>query len=217
MFIVANHYHTNISFALQYHDPACRSDDPFRAEGWFNFVPGEQAALNIPALNDLRNTNNSHFYYHIIANDGAVWAGQFVTRCPNNAFNLCSTSGENPDDTPRGFRELIVAGVPDFTLSVIPALQPSVDVKTERHQLGGWITATVDGFAPLTSAHWFADGLVGRQGALALGFINTDVNGHGQSVYDARCHPNQFDAATVRVVDQLTDLTATGQSSAFTC
>lgn len=215
MFIVANHYHTNISFALQFHDPACRSDDPFRAEGWFNFIPGEQNHLNIPALADLRNTNNSHFYYHIVAGDGAVWAGPFVNDCPNSAFNFCSTD-QNPADQPRGFRELIIAGVPDFTLNVIPALQPRVQVTTERHQLGGWITATIDGFAPLTSASWFADNLVGRP-PLALGFINVDVNGHGQSVYDARCWPNQFNAATVRVVDQLTGLIATGDSSAFTC
>jgi hypothetical protein len=215
MFIVANHYHTNISFALQFHDPACRSDDPFRAEGWFNFVPGEQAALNIPALNDLRNTNNSHFYFHIIAADGAFWAGPFVNNCPNNAFNFCSTD-QNSADPPRGFRELIIAGLADFTLSIIPILQPRVQVRTERHQLGGWITATIDGFSPFTSAPWFADNLVGRP-PLALGSINVDVNGHGESVYDARCWANQFNAATVRVVDQLTGLTATGESSAFTC
>ncbi len=216
MFIVSNHYHTNISFALQFHDPACRIDDPFRAIGWFNFVPGEQSALNIPALNDLRNTNNSHFYYHIIAADGAVWAGPFVNNCPNAAFNFCSTD-QNPADPPVGFREQIIAGVADFTLSIIPTLHPVVQVVTERHQLGGWITATVDGFSPLTSAQWFADNLAGRGVQLALGSINVDVNGHGQSVYDARCWPNQFDPATIRVVDQLIGAAATGESYAFTC
>jgi len=215
MFIVSNHYPANISFALQYHDPACRADDPFRAEGWFNFVPGEQSALNIPALEDLRNTNNSHFYYHITAADGAVWSGPFVNNCPNSAFNFCSTD-QNPADQPRGFIELIIAGFADFTLSVIPGLQPRVDIRTERHQLGGWITATIDGFSPLSSANWFADDLVGRP-PVSLGFINVDINGHGQSVYDARCWPPQFNAATIRVVDQLTGSTATGQSSAFTC
>jgi hypothetical protein len=213
MFIVANHYHANISFALQYHDPLCRGDT-FRAEGWFNFVPGEQAPLNIPALTDLRNTNDSFFYYHIIAGDGAVWAGQFVNNCPNSAFNFCSAD-QNTADPPRGFRELMIAGQADFTLNIIPILQPRVHVNTQRHQLGGWITATIDGFSPLTTAHWFADDLVGR-GPLALGFINVDVNGHGQSIYDARFWPNQVNAATIRVVDQLTGMTATGESSAFT-
>jgi hypothetical protein len=215
MFIVANHYHTNISFALQYYDPACRSDDPFRAEGWFNFIPGEQAALNIPALNDLRNTNNSHFYYHISAADGAVWAGPYANNCPHRAFNFCSTD-QNPADLQRGFREIIIAGQADFTLNIIPILQPRVDVRTERHQLGGWITAKIDGFSPLTSAHWFADNLVGRQ-QLSLGSIFVDVNGHGESIFDARCWPNQEIPATIRVVDQLTGLIATGESSAFRC
>lgn len=52
---------------------------------------------------------------------------------------------------------------------------------------------------------------------MQLGFINVDVNGHGESVYDARCWGRQLDSVTVRVVDRLTGLTATGQSSAFTC
>jgi len=215
MFIVSNHYPANISFALQFHDPVCNSADPFRAIGWFNFAPGEENHLNIPALNDLRDTHNSHFYFHIIASDGAVWAGPFVNNCPNSAFNFCSTD-QNTADPPRGFREIIIAGLKDFTLSIIPNLQPRVAVRTERHQLGGWITATVDGFSPLTSATWFADNLVGRP-PLSLGFINVDINGHGQSVYDARCIPNQFNAATIRVVDRLTGQTATGESYAFTC
>jgi hypothetical protein len=215
MFIVSNHYGTNISFALQYHDPTC-SGDTFRMEGWFNFVPGETNSLNIPYLTDLRNANDPYFYYFVIAGDGAVWAGPYANNCPQTAFNLC-TSDQNPVDPVRGFRELFIPGAIDYTVTLIPILQPRVEVTTERHQLGGWISAKIDGFSPLTAAHWYADGLAGRSDPLALGFINVDVNGHGESIYDARCWPNQFEAATIRVVDQLTGMAATGSSYAFTC
>lgn len=216
MFIVSNHYPSNISLALQFHDPVCSSVDPFRVVGWFNFVPGEHAALNIPALVDLRNTQNSHFYFHITADDGAVWAGEFANNCPNSAFDFCSTD-QNTGDIQRGFREIIIAGQRDFTLNIIPNIQPRVRVSTERHQLGGWITATIDGFTPFTSAHWFADSLDGMTGSLALGFINVDGNGHGQSIYDARCRPNQVNPATIRVVDGLQGQSGTGTSNAFIC
>ena len=112
---------------------------------------------------------------------------------------------------------MFIPGAIDYTVTLIPILQPRVEVTTERHQLGGWISAKIDGFSPLTAAHWYADGLAGRSDPLALGFINVDVNGHGESIYDARCWPNQFEAATIRVVDQLTGMAATGSSYAFTC
>jgi len=87
MFIVSNHYGTNISFALQYHDPTC-SGDTFRMEGWFNFVPGETNSLNIPYLTDLRNANDPYFYYFVIAGDGAVWAGPYANNCPHGVQPL---------------------------------------------------------------------------------------------------------------------------------
>ncbi|WP_344953051.1 hypothetical protein, partial [Sphaerisporangium flaviroseum] len=95
---------------------------------------------------------------------------------------------------------------------------PSIDVRTEKHQLGGWIHVSGHGFTPNSSVELFADGLVRRERPMQIGSVGTAADGAFKDfVYDARCWSGQFERATVRAVDVRTGARATGTTTAFSC
>jgi hypothetical protein len=96
-------------------------------------------------------------------------------------------------------------------------LNPSVDIRTERHQLGGWIYAKGSGFTSNSRVNVLADGLIRRTESLTLG--NTYTKGDGRFsdfIYDARIWAGQFEPVTIRAVDVATGAFATGTTHAFT-
>jgi hypothetical protein len=214
--IFRNHYHHRVWLAFQWSDASCGAS-PWRIQGWWQFAPGEVGTLNIPRLpNDLRQVGNSHFYYFVEADDGAVWSGEFGTWCPHEGFEWCD--GQT-SATARllGFREVINTQ-PDLTIAIGPNVNPVIDVRTERHQLGGWVTVTGDSFTPFSNVHIWADDLIGAVGPIAIGSNNIDINGHFQTIIDARCWPRQVEWVTIRAVDYFgIGKSATGQTSAYSC
>jgi hypothetical protein len=216
---MSNHYRTTIWVALQHFDANCQGGaDPFRTHGWFQYEPGESAAVDIPGFDNLLNIPNSHYYFYAEAADGAVWSGDFNTWCPQQAFNWCNNLSST---TARllGFREVIVAGLRDFTLPpFVPGdLRPTVNVDTEKHQLGGWVTVIGDGFTPVSQPDIFADNLANRPLPLFIGRGFTDANGRFNSTFDERCWPNQDGLVTVRAQDSLGAGFATDTTTAYTC
>lgn len=91
-----------------------------------------------------------------------------------------------------------------------------IDVRTELHQLGGWVYASGQGFTPNHRVDLYADGLIRRTAALPLGWVPTKVDGRfSDFVYDARMWSGQFDSVTIRAVDAATGEFATGITDAF--
>jgi hypothetical protein len=95
---------------------------------------------------------------------------------------------------------------------------PSIDVRTEKHQLGGWIHVSGHGFTPNSSVDLFAEGLVGQKNPFQIGSVGTAADGAFKDyVYDARCWTGQRERATVRAVDVSSGAATTGTTLAFTC
>lgn len=94
-------------------------------------------------------------------------------------------------------------------------LDLSIDIRTERHQLGGWIHISGKGFTPNSLVSMYADGLIRFVGSLSLGSSNTKGDGRFNYVYDARIQTGQFDSVTIRAVDTATGAFATNKTSAF--
>ena len=223
MIIINNHYPATIWFAIQWYDPACgATGEPFRMEGWFKFEAGEYASLNISQLQDLRQVGN-HFYYFIIASDGAVWAGPFASACPQDGFFTCIDAPAGANTTVRGFREIIIENQPDYTFTLLPnGIRPRISVEVPVDQAGfrenGYIHVTGDGFTPLGSVNLFADNLVGRTAPMAIGGPqHADIKGHFDVTFFEWCWEFQVEHASVRGVDTITGLSDSQQTDAFNC
>ena len=215
----SNHYKTTIWIAFQWFDKNCQGEQ-WRTEGWFQFEPGESNWLNLPALADLRQLGNSHFYYYIQAADGAVWAGPYQTYCPNEYFSWCLNQSSSAARL-LGFREIVIQSS-DYFLTVIPGdLSPTITVHTEKNELGGRVTVIGDGFTPFGHVSIYADNLAGAPGPQELGYSHADVNEHFEQLLPDiwfRCDPvPQRDEVIIRVTDDTTGGFATGVTSAFVC
>ncbi|GAA3089696.1 DUF1036 domain-containing protein [Streptomyces rectiviolaceus] len=109
---ISNHYRARVYVAIGFSDDTCRFNTGPHIMGWWGIDPGRSALVY---ANDVNKYSPKWFYVAEAVNNGPVWAGQYVTQVPDQAFNRCwkpSVSGGHP----RGFRELDVGDHENFTL-----------------------------------------------------------------------------------------------------
>ena len=160
----------------------------------------------------------------LVTNGQSTGAGGHYTTIRSgfpNSNSFCSAGGNQ-------FTSALI-NHPHFVLFEV-SQGPSIEVHTERHQLGGWVHVYGRelggwvhvygrGFTPYKEVRLYAEGLKGHGGALAIGFINVDGSGSFSNfVYDARCWPGQTEAVTIRAVDSsASGRMATGTTYGFVC
>lgn len=217
---LSNHYNTYIQVSIQFFDPNC-DGDRYRVVGWWTIEPGATPGLTLGGLNDLR--NHSFIYYYAEAWDGAVWTSdRFATATPpTEAVNRCS-SVHNTGDRVLNYREQTLPDTVDFVLSFIPDINPIIDVRTEKHQLGGWINVKGHGFTPLSRVDLVLENLFGLSGPRTYDQSHAYTNVNGEFVtreVDARCRTNQcgHGPVTIRAIDTMTGESAVGLTGAYCC
>lgn len=95
---------------------------------------------------------------------------------------------------------------------------PSISVRTERNQLGGYIHIDGENFTPGGQIQMQLEGIPNFQGAYSIG--STDAMPDGtlhDYVFDARCGPAGTRDVTVRAIDVRRGQSATGTTSALSC
>ena len=83
-----NSYSSKIYVAYMRSDHACNDlcGEPWDVRGWINLAPGETQTRSNP-------TNNRWFYYYAEADDGSLWAGDFIAEVRQAAFEKCTCLG----------------------------------------------------------------------------------------------------------------------------
>jgi len=108
-------------------------------------------------------------------------------------------------------------GIISWTATRGAYMTPTINVFTERHQLGGWIWISGKGFTPSQNIHFLVDGLTGFQGSYSIGSVTAGPDGtFADYVFDASCRSQQDGFPTVRAVD-VSGAEATASTSAFNC
>jgi hypothetical protein len=92
-----------------------------------------------------------------------------------------------------------------------------IDVVTERHQLGGWVTITGKNATPGGQLKVQFEGSPWPVGAYSGGWTAVKADGTFTHVWDARCGPAGTGEVTVRAIDATTGRSATGRTNAFSC
>jgi hypothetical protein len=101
-----NSHSSKVYVAYMRLDPVCGSDcgDPWDVLGWINLDPGQTQTRPNP-------TNNRWFYYYAEADDGTIWAGEFVAEVSQESFQKCTCLGTtSPLWHNVGMRELDLNG-----------------------------------------------------------------------------------------------------------
>jgi uncharacterized membrane protein len=110
---ICNRYTARVYVAIAFNDNSCPHNAGPHIMGWWGINPGGCALVY---ANDVYEYGPM-WHYVGEAVDGAIWAGDFVTRVTNEAFNRCWRPAI-PNGSPRGFRKLIVGPNEDFTLNL---------------------------------------------------------------------------------------------------
>lgn len=106
---------------------------------------------------------------------------------------------------------------PGFAFWADVSINPQISVRTERHQLGGWIYIEGKYFSPGSRVLFRARGIRNFQGDYSLGYTDARANGTFSYVWDARCGPAGTDNVTILAIDVASGFIGTGLTSAFRC
>ncbi|MGH4031836.1 DUF1036 domain-containing protein [Actinomycetota bacterium Odt1-20B] len=110
---ICNRYSARVYVAIGFYDDTCLGDTGPHIMGWWGLDPGRCALVYANRVNKY----GPQWFFVGEAVNGPVWAGQYVTQVPDQAFNRCwkpSVSGGSP----RGFRGFDVGDHEDFTLNL---------------------------------------------------------------------------------------------------
>jgi hypothetical protein len=95
--------------------------------------------------------------------------------------------------------------------------RPTLDVSTQYHAMGGWVTLTGTASSDAT-INVYAYGLRGRTQPLSLGTVRTDAAGRFSRTLDLRCWPYQTEPVTIHITDpRVNGWGASGQTYAYSC
>ncbi|WP_405655656.1 DUF1036 domain-containing protein [Streptomyces sp. RK9] len=111
---ICNRFHTRVHVSIGFYDNTCLYNTGPHIMGWWNLDPGRCALVYANRVNQY---SRMWFFVGEAANNGPVWAGEYVTQVPDQAFNRCwrpSVSGGHP----RGFRLFDVGDNENFTLNL---------------------------------------------------------------------------------------------------
>ena len=96
---------------------------------------------------------------------------------------------------------------------------PTLNVSSERHQLGGWVTVSGDRWPANSNVEVFADNITGRTAPYSLGIVGVQADGHFVLVADVRCVDahDKWRPVTIRAVDGIITLVGSVDLAVFYC
>lgn len=92
----------NIFVAYAYASPGCPDGGDWSKKGWWAIAPGQTAKVRSGWVG-----GSKFFFYAEAADRSPVWAGEFFTHLPVNAFDWCWNTASSNGRT-LGMRKIIV-------------------------------------------------------------------------------------------------------------
>jgi uncharacterized membrane protein len=110
---IENAYPRDIWVAIWYYSPNCPDGGDWAKKGWWRISPGQGKVVFGGSLKD----HNRYFCYLAESDDGAYWAGPYVTAVPPQPFDWCLGTA-NSQSRDAGFRLLDIQSYDNFTLTL---------------------------------------------------------------------------------------------------